>query len=132
MANRTHHDNRYHLPVHIYVACYNESAMIRQTFDFYRRQFGQPTFYLLDNHSTDDSVAIAKTYGATILPWGHKTRKDNKALVHAKNTAWKAHQQPRQPRWVGVNSPNLRLFEAFVMSRSCTKRQLTISSKLVR
>ena len=102
MANRTHHYNSYHLPVHIYIACYNESAMIRQTFDFYRRQFGQPQFYLLDNHSTDDSVAIAKTYGATILPWGHKARKDNKALVHAKNTAWKAHQQPHQPRWVLV------------------------------
>ena len=102
MSNRTHHDNRYHLPVHIYIACYNESAMIRQTFDFYRRQFGQPQFYLLDNHSTDDSVAIAETYGAIILPWGHKTHKDNKALVHAKNTAWKAHQQPHQPRWVLV------------------------------
>ena len=91
-----------HFPVHIYVVCYNESAMIRQTFDFYKRQFGNPTFYLLDNHSTDDSVAIAKTYGAIIVPWGHKTHKDNKFLAFTKNTIWKVHQQLHQSRWVLV------------------------------
>lgn len=76
--------------------------MIRQTLNFYRHQFGNPHFYLLDNHSTDDSVAIAKTYGATIITWGHKMRKDNRTLVSIKNTVWKAHQDARQPRWVLV------------------------------
>lgn len=92
----------HHHQVHIYIACFNESSIIRQTFHFYKRQFGNPHFYLLDNHSTDDSTDIAKSFGATIIPWGSTTQKNNRQLAYLKNNVWKLHQRNIIPRWILV------------------------------
>ena len=46
--------------IYAYILCWNEEKILPFTLDHYSHFFDK--IYLLDNHSTDRSVEIAKTY----------------------------------------------------------------------
>ena len=98
--------------VDIYLFCYNESAIINQTIDYYKSRFKKCRIIVLDNHSTDDSVKIAKACGASIVTWGHRNFKDNQTLTHYKNNIWKKFSNAwiiicDMDEWLDINDKDL-------------------------
>jgi len=74
--------------LHLYVLCYNESILIRETIDHYQSRFPKIKITILDNESTDDSVAIATLKGCKILSWSSSGIDDNQ-YMEFKNNIWK-------------------------------------------
>jgi hypothetical protein len=74
--------------LHLYVLCYNESILIRETIDHYQSRFPKIKITILDNESTDDSVAIATLKGCEILSWSSSGIDDNQ-YIEFKNNIWK-------------------------------------------
>ena len=98
--------------VDIYLFCYNESAIIHQTIDHYQSRFKNCRIIVLDNHSTDDSVNIAKACGASIVTWGEKDTLDNQTLINYKNNIWKTNSSGwiiicDMDEWLDINDKEL-------------------------
>jgi len=47
---------------------------IKKTIDYYKNRFPNIKITILDNYSTDNSIKIAKEYGAEIIQWGYKDK----------------------------------------------------------
>jgi len=74
------------MKIETFTVCYNEEKMLPYFLRHYL-QYGSVTIF--DNYSTDNSIAIAKKYGAIVLPLetGGKFRED--ILTHIRNECWK-------------------------------------------
>ena len=51
----------------VLIPCYNEQATIGKVVDDFRRQLPQAAVYVFDNCCTDDTAAIARAHGATVI-----------------------------------------------------------------
>jgi glycosyltransferase involved in cell wall biosynthesis len=78
------------MKVAIHMACYNEAALLEAAVRHYRTRFPEATFHIWDNHSTDDSVDIARRLGCQVSTWGPVDVFDVLALTHLQNNAWKS------------------------------------------
>jgi glycosyltransferase involved in cell wall biosynthesis len=59
-------DNRPRIVV--LIPCYNEAATIGKVVDDFRRELPEAEVIVFDNRCTDDTAAIAKAHGATVIP----------------------------------------------------------------
>jgi glycosyltransferase involved in cell wall biosynthesis len=73
----------------IYLLCYNEEIMLPHTLDHYTRRFPRAKFVLIDNESTDSSVAIAQARGCEIYTWQTKNEANIVMNIDLKNSIWK-------------------------------------------
>jgi len=51
----------------VLIPCYNEQATIGKVVDDFRRELPQAAVYVFDNCCTDDTAAIARAHGATVI-----------------------------------------------------------------
>ena len=51
----------------VLLPCYNEAITLAQVIADFQRSLPEATIYVFDNNSSDDSVAIARTAGATVM-----------------------------------------------------------------
>jgi hypothetical protein len=74
------------MTIETFAICYNEARMLPYFMRHYL-QYGSVTIF--DNQSTDDSVAIAKSLGATVFPFESDGEFRDDIMVHIKNICWK-------------------------------------------
>jgi len=89
------------LEIHIYLLCYNESIIIGHTIDHYQRRFKNCKITILDNNSTDTSVAIALDKGCEIIYWSSNGIDDIK-YIDFKNNIWKNKDSKIDFVWIIV------------------------------
>ena len=77
------------MKIETFTVCYNEEKMLPYFLRHYSR-YGHVTVF--DNHSTDNSAAIAKDFNATVIPFNSDDRYREDILTHLRNTAWKESQ----------------------------------------
>ncbi|HUS47117.1 MAG TPA: glycosyltransferase family 2 protein [Phycisphaerae bacterium] len=64
----------------VLIPCHNEAATVGKVVDDFRRQLPQAGVYVFDNCSTDQTAAIAKAHGATVI---HEPRLGKGYVVEA-------------------------------------------------
>ena len=62
------------IKISLFLLCWNEEAYIKKTIEYYKNRFSNIKITILDNYSTDNSIKIAKQYGAEIIQWGIKIK----------------------------------------------------------
>jgi glycosyltransferase involved in cell wall biosynthesis len=72
--------------IEAFVTCWNEEKNINQYLDWYQPFVDSVT--VMDNHSTDRSVELAKERGCKVVEWG-VNEYDNLALTAVKEECWK-------------------------------------------
>lgn len=75
--------------VSIFILCYNEAPLIRDTILHYRRMHPHATITIYDNNSTDGSQDIAKSLGCNVISWDRGSEVSNIVRARIKNTCWK-------------------------------------------
>lgn len=79
------------MDVQIYLFCYNESVIIRQTIEHYKRLLPKCVITILDNKSNDGCINIARQLGCKIQPF--ETRGQMNDIIHTtmRNEFWKRY-----------------------------------------
>jgi len=77
------------IQLHLYLLCYNEATLIGATIDHYQTRFPNCYITILDNESTDNSVAIAKAKGCRIHSWSSDQSIDDGKYIQFKDHFWK-------------------------------------------
>lgn len=80
---------KYKTDVNIFLLCYNEEILISETINHYKYCLPNCKITILDNHSTDKSVDIARKNGCTIISWGETEEIDDYKYTELKNNIWK-------------------------------------------
>lgn len=70
-----------------YILCFNEEYLIQNTLNHYWKFCNR--IVVLDNHSTDDSVMIAKRMGCEVVYFGQEGVLDDREYLQIKNNIWK-------------------------------------------
>jgi glycosyltransferase involved in cell wall biosynthesis len=68
---------------------YNESLHIEYLVKWYSTRFRNLKITVYDNHSTDDTVAKARSLGCKVISWGHVSHKDERLFTKLKNECFK-------------------------------------------
>jgi glycosyltransferase involved in cell wall biosynthesis len=76
--------------VSIFILCYNEETLIRDTIIHHKRLHPEATITIYDNYSTDNSVKIAKEMGCTVIHWDRGNMISNDKRVEIRNECWKS------------------------------------------
>jgi len=77
------------MKIETFTVCYNEEKMLPYFLRHYS-QYGHVTVF--DNNSTDNSVAIAKSFNATVIPFNSDDKYREDILIHLRNNCWKESQ----------------------------------------
>ena len=77
------------IQLHLYLLCYNEATLIGPTIDHYQTRFPNCRITILDNESTDNSVAIARSKGCRIHSWCSDQSIDDGKYIQFKDHFWK-------------------------------------------
>ena len=77
--------------VHIFVVCYNESLLLPQMINHYKKQLPSCNITVCDNHSTDDSVQIAQSFGCDVIYFDTNNEVNDLSLRELKNNCWKGN-----------------------------------------
>jgi len=78
------------MSLHVYLLCHNEEVLLPHAIEHYRRRVPGVTFTIIDNESTDRSVAIAKALGCTVETLSTGGKLDDIVLRDLKNDVWKS------------------------------------------
>jgi glycosyltransferase involved in cell wall biosynthesis len=73
----------------IFILCYNEEYLLPHTINHYKQYLPLAHIVLLNNHSTDNSVEIAKSMGLEIRTWGSKDKLECDVGSSIRNNVWK-------------------------------------------
>jgi hypothetical protein len=76
------------IKINIYILCYNEELLIKNTIEHYKSRFPNCNIIIMDNYSTDNSIKIAEEYGCIIYKWESDVINEFKYL-ELKNNIWK-------------------------------------------
>jgi hypothetical protein len=89
------------IQLHLYLLCYNEATLIGATIDHYQTRFPNCHITILDNESTDNSVAIATAKGCRIHSWSSNQSIDDEKYILLKDHFWKeVSQDPENQHWI--------------------------------
>ena len=83
------------LRVNIFLLCYNQQVMLPKTWAWYKSQFPSATLYLMDNFSTDRTIAVARLLGMSIIKVGDDRKIatfNAEGTLH--NTIWRRYVEP--------------------------------------
>jgi len=99
--------------IHIYILCYNEQVLIQSTINHYKRCFPDCYITIVDNHSTDNSVEIAKKNGCRVIPFKSGEQQDERVMQEVRNNVWKEVEQGwvimcDMDEWLDVSEDDLR------------------------
>ena len=74
------------MKIETFTICYNEAKMLPYFLRHYT-QYGSVTVF--DNESTDDSVNVAKSWGANVFSFNSDKKYREDILTHLRNACWK-------------------------------------------
>lgn len=77
------------MDIHVFLLCYNESALIPHTVHHYRTHLPTCKITIYDNQSTDNSVEIATSLGCTVVSWSSNNIFNECLQISLRNTIWK-------------------------------------------
>jgi hypothetical protein len=77
------------MDIHVFLLCYNESALIPHTVHHYRKYLPTCKITVYDNQSTDNSVEIATSLGCTVVSWSSNNILNEYLQISLRNTIWK-------------------------------------------
>jgi len=83
--------------IEIHILTYNEHIMLPFTIAHYRRMFGNPTFIIHDNNSTDDTAEYAMMEGCTVIPFSTEGMNDT---IQAQIKSANAYMPVTDTDWV--------------------------------
>lgn len=75
--------------VEVITFTYNESLHIDYLVKWYSARFRNLKITVYDNHSTDDTVAKARSLGCKVISWGHASHRDERLFTNLKNQCFK-------------------------------------------
>jgi len=75
--------------VEVITFTYNESLHIDYLVKWYSARFRNLKITVYDNHSTDDTVAKARSLGCKVISWGHISQRDEQLFTNLKNQCFK-------------------------------------------
>jgi hypothetical protein len=75
--------------VEIFLFCYNESIIIRQTIEHYKRLLPRCSITILDNKSNDGCTNIARQLGCKIVPFDTQNQLNDNIHTVMRNQHWK-------------------------------------------
>lgn len=84
--------------ISIYILCFNEEIIISHTINFYRHRFPAASITILDNHSTDQTVKIARELGCEIYQFATDGKISDLMYQYLKNNCWKKSEN----QWILV------------------------------
>lgn len=76
--------------INIYILCYNEEAIIKDTIIHHKKLHPLAMITIYDNYSTDNSVKIAKDMGCNVIQWDRGEMVSNLFRRKIKNECWKS------------------------------------------
>jgi len=76
------------MDITIFLLCYNESHIIRETIAHYKKQFPNAQFIISDNYSTDNSVEIANLLGCKIIKFDTKNTQDENIMLYIRSNCF--------------------------------------------
>lgn len=76
------------MSLHVYLLCHNEEVLLPHAVEHYRRRVPGVTFTILDNESSDRSVAIANELGCTVQSFTTGDALNDDVLRDLKNSVW--------------------------------------------
>jgi hypothetical protein len=79
-----------HIKVSVFMPCFNESEIIRDTIKHYRTNFPNCSITFYDNFSTDNSEEIALSLDCKVIKWNTGNKIDDTKLRDLKNNCWKS------------------------------------------
>jgi hypothetical protein len=75
---------------HIFLLCFNEECIIRQTITHYKTRFPNAIITIIDNNSTDNSVKIAQEEGCDIFSFESENIMNEFIMRDIRNKHWKS------------------------------------------
>ena len=75
--------------VNIFIMCYNEENIIKQTIQHYKKNLPNSKIYIIDNFSDDQSINIAKKLECNIIPLNTGKKMKINAMNTIKNVIYK-------------------------------------------
>jgi glycosyltransferase involved in cell wall biosynthesis len=75
--------------VYLFLPCYNESHIIRNTIEHYRKNIPSIKITILDNNSSDSSVEIAQSLDCKIVSIDSENIMNEFILTNMRNDVWK-------------------------------------------
>ncbi len=76
------------MSLHVYLLCHNEEVLLPHAVEHYRRRVPGVTFTILDNESSDASVAIARELGCEVQTFTTGDKLNDDVLRDLKNSVW--------------------------------------------
>ena len=76
------------MSLHVYLLCHNEEVLLPHAVEHYRRRVPGVTFTILDNESSDASVAIARELGCEVHTFKTGNKLNDNVLRDLKNSVW--------------------------------------------
>ena len=76
------------MSLHVYLLCHNEEVLLPHAIEHYRRRVPGVTFTILDNESSDASVAIARQLGCEAHTFKTGNKLNDDVLRDLKNSVW--------------------------------------------
>lgn len=73
----------------VYTIAFNEEFMIKFMIDHYRKRFPNCNIVVYDNHSTDNTVDIAKANKCEVIPFDTENQINDRIYIEIKNNCWK-------------------------------------------